>query len=290
MTRTDAITQVTGTYDNGEVVGSGLVFPEGPVLWNGAIHMVEVLNGTLARWTADQGVTRVATTGGGPSGTALGADGTLYVSQNGGVGTPARTQAGIQRVSIDLTVEMAFTSVDGIALRAPSDLVLGPDGRLYISDPGDVIDPSGPVCPGRIFAVDPASGAGELVVEIGPVYPNGITFLADGRLVWSESFGFRISGLSASGDAETLIELPQTHMPDGLRVDSAGRLFVASPTAHSVLVFDGVEKVDEVSCGEGQVTSCCFIDGDLYVTAAGAAPIGQPEEAKPGELWRFRCV
>jgi gluconolactonase len=78
-------------YREGEEVASGLVFPEGPVLWNGAVHLVEVLGGTLTRWSHDRGLERVATPGGGPSGTALGADGALYVSQNGGVGTPNRT-------------------------------------------------------------------------------------------------------------------------------------------------------------------------------------------------------
>jgi sugar lactone lactonase YvrE len=55
-----------------------------------------------------------------------------------------------------------------------------------------------------------------------------------------------------------------------------------------VVVLDGGSKIAELPCGDGLVTSCCFIDGDLYVTAAGASPIGRPEEAKPGALWRFR--
>jgi gluconolactonase len=275
-------------YGTGEVVASGLIFPEGPVWWNGALHMVEVLGGTLARWTEPDGLTRVANPGGGPSGTASTADGTLYVSQNGGVGTPTRTQAGIQRVEPDGTVKMAFTSIGGLDLSAPSDLVAGPDGRLYVSDPGDVIDPAGDVRPGRILAVDPATGDGELVVELGPVYPNGIAFSPDGRLAWSESFSRRISVLDARGRPELLLQLPPNHMPDGMRFDDGGLCYVASPTASCVLVLDGASIVVELGCGDGLVTSCCFVDGDLYVTAAGASPIGSPEEAEPGTLWRFR--
>lgn len=275
-------------FHQGEEIASGLNFPEGPVWWNGALHMVEVLGGTIARWTESEGLTRVATPGGGPSGTTLSADGTLYVSQNGGVGTPTRTQAGIQRVEPDGTVKMAFTSIGGFDLSAPSDLVAGPDGRLYVSDPGDVIDPAGDVRPGRIFAVDPAAGDGELVVEVGPVYPNGIAFSPDGTLTWSESFSQRISVLGDGGAPELLLQLPPTHMPDGMRFDDSGLCYVASPTASCVVVLDGGSKIAELPCGDGLVTSCCFIDGDLYVTAAGASPIGRPEEAKPGALWRFR--
>lgn len=279
---------MTVPYGAGEVVASGLNFPEGPVWWNGALHMVEVLGGTLARWTDSGGLTRVASPGGGPSGTALAADGTLYISQNGGVGTPTRTQAGIQRVEPDGTVKMAFTSIGGHDLSAPSDLVAGPDGRLYISDPGDVIDPAGDVRRGRIFAVDPDTGDGELVVELGPVYPNGIAFFPDGRLTWSESFSRRISVLGSDGAPELLLRLPPTHMPDGMRFADDGLCYVASPTASAVLVLDSGTQVAELACGDGLVTSCCFVDGDLYVTAAGASPIGRPEEAKPGTLWRFR--
>jgi gluconolactonase len=276
------------TYSLGEEVASGLVFPEGPVWWNGALHLVEVLGGTLTRWTSTHGLTRVATPGGGPSGTTVGADGALYLSQNGGVGTPTRTQPGVQRVEPDGTVTMVVTSVGGVELSAPSDLVTGPDGRLYISDPGDVIDPAGDVRPGRIFVVDPATGDGELVVELGPVYPNGIAFSPEGRLTWSESFSRRISVLGDGGRPELLLQLPPARMPDGMRFGADGLCYLASPTASCVLVLDGAETVAELACGDGLVTSCCFVDEDLYVTAAGASPIGRPEEAKPGTLWRFR--
>src|SRR5581483_5093889 len=187
----------------------------------------------------------------------------------------------------DGAVTMVCTEVDGLALRAPSDLVTGPDGRLYLTDPGDVIDPAGDVRPGRIFALDPATGKGELVIELGPVYPNGIAFDAGGRLLWSESFSMRLGVLGPDGAAEVLVELPKTHMPDGLRFDRDGLLYVASPTASCVMVLDGTETVAELNCGDGLVTSCCFVDGDLYVTAAGSSPIGRPEQARPGTIWRF---
>jgi gluconolactonase len=279
---------MTVPYVKGEEIASGLIFPEGPVWWNEAVHVVEVLGGTLARWAPGEGVSRVATPGGGPSGTTLGADGMLYISQNGGVGTPNRTPAGIQRIDFDGSVSLVCSEIGGLPLRAPSDLVSGPDGRLYISDPGDVIDPNADVRPGRIFAFDPATAKGELVVELGPVYPNGIAFDSTGRLTWSESFGMRLGALGQGGRAEVLAELPSTHMPDGMRYDEQGLLYVASPTASCVMVLDGTEIIAELNCGDGLVTSCCFVDGDLYVTAAGASPIGRPEEAKPGTMWRFR--
>ena len=65
---------------------------------------------------------------------------------------------------------------------------------------------------GRIFAVDPSSGDGELVIELGPVFPNGIAFLADGTLVWTESFSRRVMAL-VDGAAEVVVELPERHSP-----------------------------------------------------------------------------
>ena len=80
-------------------------------------------------------------------------------------------------------------------LEGPNDLAFGDDGRLWFTDPRGSDDPAANDRPGRIFAVDPSSGEGELVIELGPVFPNGIAFLADGTLVWTESFSRRVMAM-----------------------------------------------------------------------------------------------
>jgi gluconolactonase len=260
---------------DGETIASGLQFPEGPVWVDGALYFTEIMGGTITRWTPDDGVERVAETGGGPNGATLGADGSLYVTQNGGMGGGGRVTAGIQRVTLDGEVTMVASEIAGIALEGPNDLAFGDDGRLWFTDPRGAPDPSDNDRPGRLFALDPASGDGELIREVGPVFPNGIAFLANGTLVWTESFSRRVMRL-VDGEPELVIQLPDRHAPDGLCVGADGRLYVASTYAHCVSVVEDGAIVDRYSCGDGMATNCCFGGTDLYVT-----------ESRRGTIWRY---
>jgi gluconolactonase len=263
---------------NAEQIADGLKFPEGPVWTDGALYFTEIAAGRICRWSAAGGVERVAETGGGPNGATLGADGALYVTQNGGLGRDraARVPGAIQRVSPEGRVQVVATAVAGIKLDAPNDLAFGPDGRLYFTDPRGDPDPSKNTATGRLFALDPRTGGGELLREVGPVYPNGIGFDADGALVWVESFSRRAFRLK-DGRADLLFELPERHNPDGFCFDATGRMYVASTYAHCVSVIDRGRLVERFTCHEkGMVTNCCFGGTDLYVT-----------ESRIGTLWRI---
>ena len=259
----------------GEVIADGLQFPEGPVWRQGELVFTEIEGGLLSRWTPGGGVTPFATTGGGPNGAAAGPDGALYVTQNGGMTREARVTAGIVRIAADGEVDLVVTSVAGCPLDGPNDLAFGPDGRLYFTDPRGAPDPARNDLPGRLFAVDLDSGDGDLVVELGPVFPNGIAFLADGTLLWTESFTRRVMAL-VDGRPELLVELPERHPPDGMCVGADGLLYVASTYAHCVSVIDGATIVDRLLCGDGMATNCCFGGTDLYVT-----------ESRRGTVWRY---
>jgi len=262
-----------------EQFAEGLAFPEGPVWDEGTLYFTEIAAGRVRRWSADKGLERVAETGGGPNGAALGADGSLYVTQNGGLGRPvqSRVPGAIQRITQDGAVQLVAAEVAGLRLDAPNDLAFGPDGRLYFTDPRGAPDPESNLASGRLFAIDVASGQGELVREVGPVFPNGIGFDASGTLVWVESFtrkGYRL----ADGRAELLFELPERHNPDGFCFDASGRMYVASTYAHCVSVIERGRIVERVICHDkGMVTNCCFGGMDLYVT-----------ESRFGTLWRIR--
>ena len=261
---------------DGEAIAEGLAFPEGSVWDGGELVFTEITGGRLTRWSAARGVETVATTGGGPNGAAKGPDGTFYVTQNGGMAPgEARITAGIQRVERDGTVTLVTSEVDGRTLDGPNDLAFGPDGRLYFTDPRGDANPARNDLPGRIYAIDAASGEGELVIELGPVFPNGIAFLADGTLVWTESFTRRVVAL-VDGKPEVLVSQPERHAPDGMCVGADGRLYVASTFSHAVTVVERGQIVDKLVCGDGMPTNCCFGGTDLYVT-----------ESRRGTIWRF---
>jgi gluconolactonase len=260
---------------DGEVIATGLAFPEGPV-WRGEeLVFTEITGGVVSRWSSVRGVSTLATTGGGPNGAAAGPDGATYVTQNGGMGEGERVTPGIQRIDADGTVDLVVDTVAGVRLDGPNDLAFGPDGRLWFTDPRGEPDPARNDRPGRLFAVDVTTGDGDLVREVGPTFPNGIAFLADGTLVWTESFTRRVMAL-VGDQPQVLVELPERHAPDGLCVDGDGRLYVASTYSHAVSVVEGGVLVDRLVCGDGMPTNCCFGGTDLYVT-----------ESRRGTLWRF---
>jgi gluconolactonase len=260
---------------HGEVVAKGLAFPEGPVWHEGGLYFVQIADGSVARYTPGRGVERFALTGGGPNGAALGPDGALFVTQNGGMRRDARMTPGIQRVNLEGEVELVTSQLDGFTLECPNDLAFGPDGRLHFTDPRGAPDPDRNDKPGRIFVWDVVRAKGELLIELGPVFPNGLAFGRDGTLYFTESFTRRVMALR-HGRPEVVVELPERHHPDGLCVDAEGRLYIASTYGHCVTVVERGNIVERYVCGNGMPTNCCFAGTDLYVT-----------ESRHGTLWRF---
>ena len=108
---------------------------------DGRVCFVETFRSQVSVWSEGSGVTQYAYTAGGPNSCVVGRNGELYVCQNGGTVGPWRAAEmsvpSIQRIDEEgRPAEIIVTEIDGIALNGPNDLVFGPDGRLYLTDPG----------------------------------------------------------------------------------------------------------------------------------------------------------
>jgi len=268
------------------LLASGLGFPEGPaVLSDGRIVLCDGNTGELLAYAGGT-VSTFARTGGSPWGTVLGSDGAIYVTQGGNVPGSGDTSAvsGIQRVSPDGTVELLFSEVAGYELYGPNDLAFGPDGRLYFTESGSEQDFRFDVrSPGRLFAVG-ADGAGEMLLELPGVYPNGIAFDAGQRLYWTESMAHRVCMLGDGGEPVTFCQLSDGHVPDGMAIAADGRLFVATTVSGGVTVISPDGKVlAEIPLGE-HATNCIFDGSALYVTATAVPDIEASQ--RTGTFWR----
>jgi gluconolactonase len=261
----------------GEIVAEKLAFPEGPVWHDAALYFVEIAGGAVSRYREGQGVERCALPGGRPNGATLGPDHVLYITQNGGMTRDNRKTPSIEHVALAAaaTVDTLTSQVSGLDLITPNDLAFGPDGRLYFTDPSGAPDPARNKNPGRIYAWDLARGVGELILELGPVFPNGIAFDSAGTLYWTETFSRRVMKLQ-NDKPEVVAQLPERHFPDGFCIDEDGLLYVASTYGHCVTVLKDDRIVDRLLCGDGMPTNCCFAGSDLFVT-----------ESRHGTLWRF---
>lgn len=273
---------------SGDVVLPGLQAPEGPtMLADGRVVFTEQTRGAISVCDGDHAEV-LTVTGGSPNSVAVGSDGALYVCQNGGVVGPWRSPdprtPSIQRVDASGAVRALATTVAGVALTAPNDLVFGADGRLCFTDPAQPFDPADRRDTGVIFAL--GADGGDLVRHVGPVYCNGIAFDTEGGMIWVESYTRRVVALGpGDGRDRVLATLAEGHIPDGIAVAEDGRIFIASCGSHGIDVIgpDGSDAgflhLDE----RAFPSNLCFDGSALWVTDFG---VDHPSRPETGRLWR----
>jgi gluconolactonase len=180
-----------------ELVCEGLEFPEGPIAMNdGSVILTEIKGQRLTRVKPDGSKELVAETGGGPNGAAIGPDGAIYVTNNGGAfewqdiqgmtvpgPTPASHTGGyIQRFDLK-TKELTtvYDSCEGRRLIGPNDLVFDKSGGMWFSDHG-CSTPEGR----KFGAVYYAKPDGSLITRQRDhiISPNGIGLSPDEKVVY----------------------------------------------------------------------------------------------------------
>ena len=264
-----------------EVVVDGIPVAEGPV-WcsDGTLVCTSVTDALLWRIWPEEGRKEViADTAGGANGAAPASDGSFIVTQNGGVDftalgvpgewpTPRRVSPGLQRVHPDGTVERL---VEG--MQAPNDLVVGPDGTVYFTDPHPMPAPVDPPS-SRVMAYEP-DGTLRLVAD-GMYFCNGIGRAADGTLYVTEANGFM--RINADGSKEWVIEnLSHQHATDGFCIDANGVFYLAGSLDHGVRLIEDGKEIDFLPIpGDGFTTNCCFGGPDntwLFATDGGPGQV-----------------
>src|SRR5438105_9555544 len=272
-------------------IASGLRFPEGPVaMSDGSVVLVEIERHTLSRVTPDGTVRVIANLGGGPNGAAMGPDGKIFVTNNGGLKFMERpgkmfpiAQADdykgglIQRVDPDTgKFETLYDSCDGMTLRGPNDLVFDNAGGFWFTDLGKTRDRD--MDRGAVYY---ARADGSMIREaVFPLErPNGIGLSPDEKTLYvvetptARCWSFH---LSAPGQIESangpyrgekgivVAGLGGYQMFDSLAVDSAGHICVATLITGAVsdISPDG-KSVTQYKLPDPMVTNVCFGGKDL---------------------------
>jgi gluconolactonase len=277
---------------DGELLADGLGWAEGPVvLPDGRICFVESFRSQVSVWERGRGVARYAYTAGAPNSCVLGEGGVMYVCQNGGTVGPWRADEmsvpSIQRIDREGgRAEIIATELDGKRFNGPNDLVFGPDGRLYFTDPG-TYRPADPE-PSYLFVLD-GDGGGRLLAELEPpTFPNGIAIEADGSVVWAESYTGMVRRLRLdTGTIEDIARLPgEKPVADGLAVGADGALYVTTVNGGGIEVIaaDGT-YLRHITAGTIP-TNCVFDGRDLVMTDAGVLA-DTADASFGGQLWRL---
>lgn len=295
-----------------DTVATGLRFPEGPVpLADGSVLVTEIARGTLSRVGPDGTVDVVADCGGGPNGAAIGPDGEVWITNNGGCfefhdlggflvpgGVPDTWSGGsIQRVDLATgTVTTIYTECDGIPLRAPNDLVLDGHGGIWFTDHG-VRHGRSSDRTGVYYAAVDGSSVTEVLFPLDA--PNGIGLSPAGdRLYVAETHTGRLwawdvpepgvatgSGMLAP-HGDLVVGLPGLQLFDSLAVDGAGNVCVATLNNGGITVAspDG-SQVDHVPTDDPLTTNIAFGGPDLttaWVTASGSGRLLRTAWPGPG--------
>jgi gluconolactonase len=261
-----------------EMMADGLGFTEGPVcLPDDRVALTSISHGCVYIVDPSGGPTERIDTGGGPNGLACGADGTLYVAQNGGVwGASGPAEPGVQVISgtqVDYLVE---------GLGAPNDLTFGPDGRLWITDTRGEFDMSTPGTgpPGHVYATNVESGETEQIIDDGPVFINGLGFDQSGStLLVTATLSSQLLSYALTGPAYRPIGAPELlhtfvdGWPDGMAVSTRGDYWVALTAGDRIDVIDAWGRcIGKVDLPVGSLPTNVCIGGrrydDLFITAA----------------------
>ena len=245
-------------------VAAGYVFTEGPA-WSrdGYLVFSDIPNNKLLQLEPGAAVTVFRSNSNGASGNTFDAQGRLYTCES--------HLRRVTRTDKKGKVEVLAERFQGKRLNAPNDVVVRKDGQIYFTDPafGNQQDTREL----DFYGVYHISRRGDLEVIAKPKgRPNGIAVSPNGSVLYvanSDERNVRAYDLDKNGAAsnERILVSNIEGVPDGMRVDEKGNLYVA---ASKLDVYTAEGKVlGSVPLAETP-SNCAFGDEDfasLYVTA-----------------------
>jgi len=224
------------------------------------------------------------------NGMTLDREGRLVVCEQGTL----TTAAAITRLDLASGLrETLVDSVDGLPLNSPNDVVVRSDGTVWFTDPSYGFLQGFRPDPQRADAVyhyDPSNGSVDAVAgELDK--PNGLAFSPDERILYVADNGaphhllaFDVDSDGVLSETSTVVAVDAQGHPDGLKVDSAGRLYGSTPAGIHVFAPTG-RLIGEIGLPGavnftfgGEHRNVLFITADSAIWAAvlnarGADPV-----------------
>lgn len=213
-----------------ETVAKGFGFTEGPV-WDpaGFVYVSDEEQNKIYKVSADGQKTELI---------ALGdPDGSTY-DQNHQLIDCASVLRAIIRIDSTGKYTVLADRFEGKKFNSPNDVVLGPDGAIYFTDPTlDLVAGEKQELPFQgVFRLDASGKVTLLTKEL--TQPNGLAFSPDGKKFYVDDskqrnirvYDFQSDGTLANG--RILGEEPGGKgegVPDGMKLDRAGNLYVTGP-------------------------------------------------------------
>jgi len=223
-----------------ERLATGFGFTEGP-LWHpeGYYYFVDIRRSLLFRLTPGKAAEVSRSETGEGNGTTFDLQGRLVMCEGG--------NRRVTRTGRDGRVEVLVDRFEGKRLNRPNDVVCRSDGSIYFTDPGlrvplaeREVDHAG------VYRIAP-DGAVALVADCE--YPNGLAFSPDERVLyvantrWAQYIhAFELDAGGAVVRRRIFADMSSDEpegVPDGMKVDTQGRVFCTGPGGTWVFAPDG---------------------------------------------------
>lgn len=300
-----------------QLVAEGFEFPEGPIAMNdGSVILTEIKGQRLTRVYPDGRKETVVETGGGPNGAAIGPDGAIYITNNGGSFTwpqqdgltvpgptpPSHVGGYIQRFDLKTgELKTLYNACDGRPFVGPNDLVFDKQGGFWFSDHG-CGTPEGRKFGALYYAKIDGSHVSRQRDHL--ISPNGVglspdektVYLADTQIGRLWAFDVVEPGVLgppvgfAAGRA--VHNLQGVQFLDSLAVEAGGKVCVATILNGGITAFDPNGTVEHYPVPDLIVTNICFGGADMktaWITASSTGKLYKATWPRPGLKLNFNA-
>lgn len=244
-------------------------YTEGPVMDKfGNLFFTDLEGGSI--WRLKDGVAEIWAKGKRPNGQVILDDGSHLVCDSAAGWVAHYDNEGI------LVAKLGFGQIGNVPVRCPSDIALGSNG-FYFTDSVRTN--------GSVFYIG-FNGKSKVILQ-NIDYPNGIVCSPSGDCLFvAESYSNRILkiNLKESGHIEGAVNVFATlpfnpndrnmgNLPDGIALDSAGRLWVAHYGMQAVHVLSSSgDLLASYDSGMRLTSNICFSGSDLIITGGNGEP------------------
>ena len=243
-----------------QLVGEGYQFTEGTAVNNkGEVFYQDIPASKTYKVDVNGKLTTLNTDAKKASGTCFGADGKRY--------TIAGATKQILSYDANENVKVIADSISG------NDLVIASNGNIYVTSPDGTVNPS------KLYLIK-ANGE-KIIVDEGLKFANGITlspdqtqlYVTESASHWVWIYKIKPDGTLAYKQRYGWLHAPDTEenaWSDGLRCDTAGRVYVASTLG--IQIMDQLGRVNAIlplPASKFRASNVCFGGQDfniLYVT------------------------